>query len=163
MKGIILAGGKWHPSSPINLGYQQAVASYLWSTNDLLSTWNTADRWYYWHIDNCGTRSRGWLSETAWQRERVWLQIYLWNSGMIRLVWPRRSLLVKTLLVMTVLRLFWVTTSTRIIFRSNYVISNRRESLYKKEVADPQRFGVAEFDANNKVISIEEKPKQPKI
>ncbi|MCA9372646.1 NTP transferase domain-containing protein [Candidatus Woesebacteria bacterium] len=34
--------------------------------------------------------------------------------------------------------------------------------VFIKEVADPQRFGVAEFDANNKVISIEEKPKQPK-
>lgn len=34
--------------------------------------------------------------------------------------------------------------------------------VFIKEVADPQRFGVAEFDANNKVVSIEEKPKQPK-
>lgn len=29
-------------------------------------------------------------------------------------------------------------------------------------VNDPERYGVAEFDANGKVISIEEKPKQPK-
>jgi glucose-1-phosphate thymidylyltransferase len=29
-------------------------------------------------------------------------------------------------------------------------------------VRDPERYGVAEFDANGKVLSIEEKPKQPK-
>ncbi len=34
--------------------------------------------------------------------------------------------------------------------------------VFIKEVPDPERFGVAEFDANNKVISIEEKPKVPK-
>jgi glucose-1-phosphate thymidylyltransferase len=34
--------------------------------------------------------------------------------------------------------------------------------VFAKQVPDPQRYGVAEFDANNKVISIEEKPTQPK-
>ena len=35
-------------------------------------------------------------------------------------------------------------------------------NVFVKVVDDPKRFGVAEFDANNKVISIEEKPKKPK-
>ena len=35
-------------------------------------------------------------------------------------------------------------------------------TLFAYEVKDPQRFGVVEFDKNKKVISIEEKPKEPK-
>ncbi len=34
--------------------------------------------------------------------------------------------------------------------------------IFAYHVQDPQRYGVVEFDANNKVITIEEKPKQPK-
>lgn len=34
--------------------------------------------------------------------------------------------------------------------------------IYAKKVDDPERFGVIEFDENNKVISIEEKPQKPK-
>ncbi len=34
--------------------------------------------------------------------------------------------------------------------------------IFGYKVSDPERFGVAEIDENNKVISIEEKPKNPK-
>lgn len=34
--------------------------------------------------------------------------------------------------------------------------------IFAKEVSDPERFGVVEFDANMKAISVEEKPKNPK-
>lgn len=34
--------------------------------------------------------------------------------------------------------------------------------IFAKEVADPERFGVVEFDKDMKVISIEEKPEKPK-
>jgi glucose-1-phosphate thymidylyltransferase len=35
-------------------------------------------------------------------------------------------------------------------------------SVFVYHVNDPERYGVAEFDANGKVLSLEEKPKQPK-
>jgi len=34
--------------------------------------------------------------------------------------------------------------------------------IFVKEVSDPERFGVAEFDEEGRVVSIEEKPKKPK-
>ncbi len=34
--------------------------------------------------------------------------------------------------------------------------------VFAYHVSDPERYGVVEFDAENKVLSIEEKPKQPK-
>ena len=39
---------------------------------------------------------------------------------------------------------------------------NTRATVFGYYVTDPERFGIVEFDANGKVISVEEKPKQPK-
>lgn len=39
---------------------------------------------------------------------------------------------------------------------------NKRASVFGYYVEDPERFGVVEFDDNGKVISVEEKPKEPK-
>ena len=40
--------------------------------------------------------------------------------------------------------------------------NNERATVFGYYVNDPERFGVVEFDADGKVISIEEKPKEPK-
>lgn len=45
---------------------------------------------------------------------------------------------------------------------SKAIKDNAGLTLFAKEVQDPQRFGVVEFDKNNNVISIEEKPEHPK-
>ena len=39
---------------------------------------------------------------------------------------------------------------------------HKRATIFGKYVNDPERFGVAEFDESGKVLSIEEKPKEPK-
>ena len=39
---------------------------------------------------------------------------------------------------------------------------NKRATVFGYYVSDPERFGVVEFNESGKVISIEEKPKQPK-
>ena len=39
---------------------------------------------------------------------------------------------------------------------------NARATVFGYYVNDPERFGIVEFDENGKVISVEEKPKQPK-
>ena len=38
---------------------------------------------------------------------------------------------------------------------------NGRATVFGYHVEDPQRFGIVEFDENGKVISVEEKPKEP--
>lgn len=44
----------------------------------------------------------------------------------------------------------------------NIVKKDEGATIFGYKVADPRRFGVIEFDDNNKVISIEEKPVKPK-
>ena len=39
---------------------------------------------------------------------------------------------------------------------------NGRTTVFGYYVKDPERFGIVEFDKNGKVLSVEEKPKQPK-
>lgn len=39
---------------------------------------------------------------------------------------------------------------------------NGRATIFGYYVHDPERFGIVEFDENGKVLSVEEKPKQPK-
>jgi glucose-1-phosphate thymidylyltransferase len=41
-------------------------------------------------------------------------------------------------------------------------VKNNRATVFGYYVEDPERFGVVEFDENNKVISVEEKPQHPK-
>jgi len=40
--------------------------------------------------------------------------------------------------------------------------NNKRTTIFGYYVNDPERFGIVEFDANKKVVSVEEKPKNPK-
>ena len=42
------------------------------------------------------------------------------------------------------------------------VAKQKGSTIFGYEVKDPERFGVVEFDINNRVISIEEKPDKPK-
>lgn len=44
----------------------------------------------------------------------------------------------------------------------NVINNNQGATVFGYTVKDPERFGVVEFDKNKKVLSLEEKPKQPK-
>lgn len=44
----------------------------------------------------------------------------------------------------------------------NAMVREEGASVFAYHVQDPERYGVAEFDRNNKVISLEEKPLKPK-
>ena len=44
----------------------------------------------------------------------------------------------------------------------NAIKKNTGATVFGYKVPDPERFGVVEFDENQKAISLEEKPKQPK-
>ena len=41
-------------------------------------------------------------------------------------------------------------------------VSLEGASIFAYYVRDPERYGIVEFDSNNKVVSVEEKPKKPK-
>jgi len=45
---------------------------------------------------------------------------------------------------------------------NNAMIRSDGATVFAYHVHDPERYGVAEFDKNNKVLSLEEKPKNPK-
>ncbi|WP_069791860.1 glucose-1-phosphate thymidylyltransferase RfbA [Cyanobacterium sp. IPPAS B-1200] len=51
---------------------------------------------------------------------------------------------------------------TKILKKAKRNLENGEATIFGYYVNDPERFGVVEFDQNFKVISIEEKPKNPK-
>ena len=56
--------------------------------------------------------------------------------------------------------IFWGQGFTPIL--KNAVSRQKGATVFGYQVNDPERFGVVEFDSNQKAISIEEKPKNPK-
>lgn len=47
-------------------------------------------------------------------------------------------------------------------FLRNAIAKNVGGTIFGYEVKDPERYGIVEFDSENRVVSIEEKPKEPK-
>lgn len=59
--------------------------------------------------------------------------------------------------------IFYGQSFTRMLENARQAAEQRKEAtLFAYRVKDPNRFGVVEFDAEGKAISIEEKPQQPK-
>lgn len=59
--------------------------------------------------------------------------------------------------------IFYGQSFTRTLQQAIEIVEQKQEAvIFSYQVKDPERFGVVEFDAKHRAISIEEKPKQPK-
>lgn len=59
--------------------------------------------------------------------------------------------------------IFYGNKFQEILLKSKNLVESKREAvIYGYYVNDPKRYGVVHFDQNNKVLSIEEKPNNPK-
>ena len=58
--------------------------------------------------------------------------------------------------------IFYGNGFSKILKQAGANAENGRATVFGYHVPDPQRFGVVEFDENGKVLSVEEKPAQPK-
>lgn len=58
--------------------------------------------------------------------------------------------------------IFYGNSFSSILKRAVENAENGRATIFGYYVTDPERFGIVEFDANGKVLSVEEKPKNPK-
>ena len=58
--------------------------------------------------------------------------------------------------------IFYGNDFSKILKKSVENAHKGRATIYGYYVEDPQRFGIVEFDQNGKVLSVEEKPKEPK-
>ena len=58
--------------------------------------------------------------------------------------------------------IFYGNGFSQVLKRAYENAENGRATIFGYYVTDPERFGIVEFDENGKVLSVEEKPKQPK-
>jgi len=58
--------------------------------------------------------------------------------------------------------IFYGSGFSRMLKKANNNILNRKSTVFGYYVKDPERFGVAEFDNEGNIFSIEEKPENPK-
>ena len=58
--------------------------------------------------------------------------------------------------------IFYGNGFSRVLKQASANAENGRATIFGYYVTDPGRFGIVEFDENGKVLSVEEKPKQPK-
>lgn len=58
--------------------------------------------------------------------------------------------------------IFYGQSLSRMLHKAVHSAQNGNATVFGYQVKDPERFGVVEFDANGKALSIEEKPARPK-
>lgn len=58
--------------------------------------------------------------------------------------------------------IFYGQNFSRMLHKAVHSAQNGNATVFGYQVKDPERFGVVEFDANGKALSIEEKPARPK-
>ena len=166
-KGIILAGGSGTRLLSGDAGRLEAAAAGLRQADDLLSAVDADAGRHSRHPADLHARGHAALRAAPGRRHRNGASRFSYA------VQPAPEGLAQAFIIGRDVRrprraARWssaTTSSTATISRRSSQRANARAAgatVFAYPVADPERYGVAEFDAGGRVISLEEKPSAPK-
>ncbi len=142
----------------------QAVAADLRQTHDLLSAVR-ADAGGIPEVDHLDPADCPASSALLGDGSHFGMQLS-YAEQPSRTAWPRPSSSVAEFVAMTTSAWSSATTSSTASASARTLLKprawRRGATVFGYYVADPERFGVVEFDEKGKALSIEEKPKKPK-
>ena len=166
-KGIILAGGSGTRLYPVTQAIIEAVVAGLRQADDLLSSQHADAGWHPGHPHHLDTARYSAVSSNFLAMESRWglnlqyavqpspdglAQAFIIGASFIGKESRQLSCLAT---ISSMVMIFITCCAMRWLARRAPVSS---PTMFN----DPERYGVAEFDMSGKVLSLEEKPEQPK-